>query len=72
MQRQRYDPLERIMRQGTAQASESVLARSAETLIHDFFRDHSNHFDDLERSAEELRARIGGAARCRPACWCRE
>jgi predicted transcriptional regulator/transcriptional regulator with XRE-family HTH domain len=47
--------LERIMRQGTAQASESVLARSAETLIHDFFRDHSNHFDDLERAAEQLR-----------------
>ena len=33
-----------------------------ETAIHDFFRNHGNHFDVLERAAEALRDRIGGSA----------
>jgi predicted transcriptional regulator/DNA-binding XRE family transcriptional regulator len=33
-----------------------------ETAIHDFFREHANHFDGLERAAEALRTRIGGSA----------
>ena len=33
-----------------------------ETAIHDFFRNHGNHFDALERAAETLRAKVGGAA----------
>lgn len=48
--------LQRIMRQGTGRVPESLLASSAETVIHDFFRDHSNHFDVLERAAEGIRA----------------
>ena len=31
-----------------------------ETLIHDFFRDHGNHFDALEQAAKALGQRIGG------------
>ena len=48
--------LERIMRQGSGGVPENLLASSAETVIHDFFRDHSNYFDALERAAERLRA----------------
>jgi len=48
--------LERIMRQGDAGASEGLLATSAEAVIHDFFRDHSNYFHRLEVAAEQLRA----------------
>jgi predicted transcriptional regulator/transcriptional regulator with XRE-family HTH domain len=47
--------LERIMRQGTASGPEGLLASSAETVIHDFFRDNSNHFPTLELAAETLR-----------------
>ncbi len=43
------------MRQGPEEGSKGVLAASAETLIHDFFRDHSNYFDNLEVAAETLR-----------------
>ncbi len=39
-----------------------LLEITPETAIHDFFRDRSNHFDAIERVAETLRARIGGAA----------
>ncbi len=45
----------------TAQIDQ-LLAASPEAAIHDFFRDHENHFDDLERTAEELRRTIGGAS----------
>lgn len=48
--------LERIMRQGTAGGPEGLLASSAEAVIHDFFRNHSNHFHTLEAAAEKLRA----------------
>jgi predicted transcriptional regulator len=47
--------LERIMRQGSEHGSEELLARSAEAVIHDFFRDHSNYFAELEDAAERLR-----------------
>lgn len=47
--------LERIMRQGTASGPEGLLASSAETVIHDFFRDNSNYFHGLELAAETLR-----------------
>ncbi|MGI9520754.1 MAG: helix-turn-helix domain-containing protein [Hyphomicrobiaceae bacterium] len=47
--------LDRIMRQGAELGSENLLATSAETLIHDFFRDHSNYFAELETAAEALR-----------------
>jgi predicted transcriptional regulator/DNA-binding XRE family transcriptional regulator len=47
--------LERIMRQGTASGPEGLLASSAESVIHDFFRDNSNYFHALEMAAEKLR-----------------
>ncbi|MFN3657416.1 MAG: short-chain fatty acyl-CoA regulator family protein [Pseudolabrys sp.] len=48
--------LERIMRQGAAGGPEGLLATSAEAIIHDFFRNHSNYFHRLEIAAEQLRA----------------
>jgi predicted transcriptional regulator/transcriptional regulator with XRE-family HTH domain len=48
--------LERIMRQGVRGAPEGLLATSAEAVIHDFFRNHSNYFHRLEVAAEQLRA----------------
>lgn len=48
--------IERIMRQGAQGAPEGLLATSAEAVIHDFFRDHSNYFHRLEDAAEQLRA----------------
>jgi predicted transcriptional regulator len=47
--------LERIMRQGEL-APQALLASSLEAIIHDFFRDHSNYFSELETAAEGLRA----------------
>jgi predicted transcriptional regulator/transcriptional regulator with XRE-family HTH domain len=47
--------LERIMRQGAASGTDPLLASSAETVIHDFFRDKSNYFHPLEIAAERLR-----------------
>jgi hypothetical protein len=48
--------LAKIMRLGSERMPEDLLASSPETIIHDFFRDHRNHFDALERAAERLRA----------------
>jgi XRE family transcriptional regulator, fatty acid utilization regulator len=48
--------LERIMRQGERGGPEGLLATSAEAIIHDFFRNHSNYFHRLEIAAEQLRA----------------
>jgi len=48
--------LERLMRQGTSITTDGLLATSAEAVVHDFFRDHSNYFHDLEVAAEALRA----------------
>jgi predicted transcriptional regulator len=36
--------------------SDRLLATSAEAVVHDFFRDNSNYFHDLELAAEALRA----------------
>ena len=48
--------LERIMRHGTNVTTDGLLATSAEAVVHDFFRDNSNYFNDLEVAAEALRA----------------
>ena len=48
--------LERMMRHGTNVTTDSLLATSAEAVVHDFFRDNSNYFNDLEVAAEALRA----------------
>ena len=47
--------LDKIMRQGTERAPENLLATSPEAVIHDFFRDHKNHFPQLENAAARLR-----------------
>jgi predicted transcriptional regulator/transcriptional regulator with XRE-family HTH domain len=47
--------LERIMRQGSGSGTDALLASSAETVIHDFFRNSSNYFHPLEVAAENLR-----------------
>ncbi|MEM0935626.1 MAG: short-chain fatty acyl-CoA regulator family protein [Pseudomonadota bacterium] len=39
-----------------------LVSTSPETAIHDFFRHHHTHFERLERRAEALRERVGGAA----------
>jgi predicted transcriptional regulator/DNA-binding XRE family transcriptional regulator len=54
--------LERIMRQGGGDGPQGLLTTSAEAVIHDFFRDHSNYFHALEVAAEKLRV----AERCEP------
>jgi len=54
--------IERIMRQGAGSMPEGLLATSAEAVIHDFFRDHSNYFHRLEVAAERMRA----AESCEP------
>ena len=48
--------LEKIQNIGSERASADLLTSTPETIIHDFFRNHSNHFDQLERAAETLRA----------------
>ena len=47
--------IDRIMRQGEDGDQSNILATSPETIIHDFFRNHRNHFDVLERAAESIR-----------------
>ena len=48
--------LDKLMRQGGERMPEDLLASSPEAIIHDFFRNHLNHFPDLEAAAEALRA----------------
>lgn len=44
-----------VMRLGQERMPDGLLSTSPETIIHDFFRNHSNYFDVLERAAEKLR-----------------
>lgn len=48
--------LEKLMRLGSERMPDGLLSSSPETIIHDFFRRHSNYFDALEAAAEALRA----------------
>ncbi len=48
--------LEKMMRLGSERMPDNLLSSSPETIIHDFFRDHANYFDELEQEAEKLRA----------------
>ncbi len=54
--------VDQLKRGSGSGAIPDILRVTPETAIHDYFRDKSNHFDDLERAAEALRARIGGTA----------
>jgi len=47
--------LEKFMRQGKGRTTEDLLASSHETILHDFFRNHSNYFEPLEKAAERMR-----------------
>lgn len=47
--------LEKMMQLGSERMPDGLLASSPETIIHDFFRDHANHFAELEAAAEKLR-----------------
>ncbi|MFK7945872.1 MAG: short-chain fatty acyl-CoA regulator family protein, partial [Paracoccaceae bacterium] len=47
--------MERVMRQERP-GQEALTASTPETIIHDFFRGNLNHFDRLERAAEDLRS----------------
>lgn len=48
--------LQRIMRQGSERMPDALTTTSPEAIIHDFFRDHANHFPTLEAAAEALHA----------------
>lgn len=48
--------LDKVLRQGRERMPENLVSSSPETIIHDFFRNHGNHFPDLERTAERIRA----------------
>ena len=52
---------ERINRVTDKGQIDQLLAVTPEAAIHDYFRDHANYFDDLERAAETIRTQIGGA-----------
>ncbi len=54
--------LGKMMRLGSERMPDDLATSSPEATIHDFFRDHSNYFDVLERAAEQLR----GAVPCDP------
>lgn len=45
---------------GETGSAEGLLQISPETALHDFFRDNRNHFEALERAAEEIRRQLGG------------
>lgn len=47
--------MDQMMRQGSEGAPDDLLALSPEAIIHDFFRNHSNHFPKLETAAETMR-----------------
>ncbi|MEM7752235.1 MAG: short-chain fatty acyl-CoA regulator family protein, partial [Pseudomonadota bacterium] len=48
--------LDKMLRQGQERMPENLISSSPETIIHDFFRDHKNHFPELEEIAESIRA----------------
>lgn len=53
---------DRLNRMSGSSEAADFFATTPETAIHDVFRDHGNHFNSLERVAEDFRGRIGGAA----------
>lgn len=46
--------LEKIMKLQGDETAASLMESSAESMIHDFFRDHRNYFGSLEAAAEEV------------------
>ena len=54
--------MERVKRLSAGGQAEGLTRVTPETALHDFFRSRGNHFDTLERAAEDIRARLGGTA----------
>lgn len=54
--------MDQVKRMAAGGQSLDLMPARPETSIHDFFRKHGNHFDPLERAAEELRTRLGGSS----------
>ncbi|PWR03816.1 XRE family transcriptional regulator [Meridianimarinicoccus roseus] len=54
--------LETIRKLSAGDLAVDIQAIRPETAIHNFFRDHANHFPALESAAETARAAIGGPA----------
>lgn len=50
--------LDIILRYGGDMREDELLKSSPEAVIHDFFRDHENHFPELEAAAEAARAEL--------------
>ena len=48
--------LENVMRIGNERMPSELMASSAETVVHDFFRNNSNYFPGLEQAASQLRS----------------
>ena len=46
--------VDNMMRLGSERMPDEVLRSSPETVIHDFFRNNSNYFHELEEAASEL------------------
>jgi XRE family transcriptional regulator, fatty acid utilization regulator len=53
------------MRQGRSAMTDRLLATSAEAVVHDFFRNNSNHLHDLEVAAEAMRLEVRPALSAR-------
>ena len=49
--------LENVMKIGNERMPDEMLATSAETVVHDFFRNSSNYFPELEKQAEKISQR---------------
>lgn len=52
--------MEKVMRMGSGGGLPDLVASAPETVIHDFFRNHSNYFEDLEAAAQEVRHSMPG------------
>ncbi|WP_425093333.1 helix-turn-helix domain-containing protein [Tropicimonas sp. S265A] len=52
--------MEKVMRMGSGGGLPDLVASVPETIIHDFFRNHSNHFAELEHAAETVRHEMPG------------
>lgn len=47
--------MDRLMDIGHERMPDELIAHTPEAIIHDYFRRHSNYFDNLEKAAEKLR-----------------
>lgn len=47
--------IDKLMHLGGERMPDNLLSSAPETVIHDFFRNHSNYFAELEKAAEQLR-----------------